>query len=48
MGWLYKKYLSADISNPAIDESYEASRNAGAAGGKLLGAGGEDFFFSST
>ena len=43
MGWLYKKELAAGISNPAIDEAYEAARNAGAAGGKLLGAGGGGF-----
>jgi galactokinase/mevalonate kinase-like predicted kinase len=27
------------VSNPAIDELYEAARRAGAWGGKLLGAG---------
>lgn len=43
MGWLYKKELATGISNPIIDEAYEAARNAGAAGGKLLGAGGGGF-----
>lgn len=41
--WLQKKELSSGISNPAIDEAYEAARKAGAIGGKLLGAGGRGF-----
>jgi D-glycero-alpha-D-manno-heptose-7-phosphate kinase len=39
-GWKYKKMLSKKISNPDIDYMYESARNAGALGGKLLGAGG--------
>jgi len=35
--------LTQKISNPAIDEIYEAGRSAGAIGGKLLGAGGGGF-----
>ena len=41
-GWLLKRELSA-VSLPSIDEAYEAGLRAGAAGGKLLGAGGGGF-----
>jgi D-glycero-alpha-D-manno-heptose-7-phosphate kinase len=41
--WKYKKRLSAEISTQRIDEIYEAACNAGAIGGKLLGAGGGGF-----
>jgi D-glycero-alpha-D-manno-heptose-7-phosphate kinase len=41
--WLLKRRLSERVSNPAIDEIYEAGRAAGAIGGKLLGAGGGGF-----
>lgn len=41
--WLYKKSLSEKISNPALDDIYEAGISAGAVGGKLLGAGGGGF-----
>lgn len=41
--WCYKKSLSEHISTPQIDEAYEAARQAGALGGKLLGAGGGGF-----
>ncbi len=41
--WLRKKSLSTGISNPLIDDAYAAARSAGAAGGKLLGAGGRGF-----
>lgn len=43
--WLLKRQLSNRISSPQIDEIYEAGRNAGAIGGKLLGAGGGGFMF---
>jgi D-glycero-alpha-D-manno-heptose-7-phosphate kinase len=36
--WMLKRSLS-DVSLPAVDEAYEAGLKAGAAGGKLLGAG---------
>jgi D-glycero-alpha-D-manno-heptose-7-phosphate kinase len=36
--WMLKRSLS-DISLPEIDDAYEAGLKAGAAGGKLLGAG---------
>jgi D-glycero-alpha-D-manno-heptose-7-phosphate kinase len=41
--WLLKRRLSNGVSNPQIDEIYEAGRAAGAIGGKLLGAGGGGF-----
>jgi len=41
--WQIKRSLTQMISNPAIDEIYDAGRNAGAIGGKLLGAGGGGF-----
>lgn len=42
-GWELKKSLAAGISNPRIDRAYAAARKAGAAGGKVLGAGGGGF-----
>jgi D-glycero-alpha-D-manno-heptose-7-phosphate kinase len=41
--WEYKKKISPQISNPQIDEIYDAARKAGAVGGKLSGAGGGGF-----
>jgi len=41
--WRLKRSLAAGISNPAIDAAYDAALAAGAAGGKLLGAGGGGF-----
>jgi len=41
--WNLKKRLSSKISNPIIDQYYEAARSAGAYGGKLCGAGGGGF-----
>jgi D-glycero-alpha-D-manno-heptose-7-phosphate kinase len=38
--WMLKRKLSPIISNAKIDEIYETGLNAGAEGGKLLGAGG--------
>jgi D-glycero-alpha-D-manno-heptose-7-phosphate kinase len=38
--WQTKKHLDRAISNPRIDEMYEAARREGALGGKILGAGG--------
>jgi D-glycero-alpha-D-manno-heptose-7-phosphate kinase len=37
--WACKKQLAGNISNSRIDEIYERARAAGAAGGKILGAG---------
>ena len=41
--WNLKKSLTSKITNRDIDEIYEAGRDAGAIGGKLLGAGGGGF-----
>ena len=41
--WVLKQSLASGISNPAINEAYDAGRKAGAFGGKLLGAGGGGF-----
>jgi D-glycero-alpha-D-manno-heptose-7-phosphate kinase len=41
--WMTKRALDESVSNPFIDEKYEAARRAGALGGKLLGAGGGGF-----
>ncbi|MDD9954347.1 MAG: GHMP kinase [Candidatus Woesearchaeota archaeon] len=42
-GWTYKKDLASGISSGNIDEYYEQARQAGAVGGKILGAGGGGF-----
>ena len=41
--WLIKRSLSNRVSSPQIDDLYAAARQAGAIGGKLLGAGGTGF-----
>jgi D-glycero-alpha-D-manno-heptose-7-phosphate kinase len=41
--WQAKRSLDGDVSNGEIDRLYELGRNAGALGGKLLGAGGGGF-----
>jgi D-glycero-alpha-D-manno-heptose-7-phosphate kinase len=41
--WQYKRALSNAVTTPAIDEIYQAAREAGAIGGKILGAGGGGF-----
>jgi len=41
--WKLKKQLSNRISNPVIDDIYDRAIEAGATGGKLLGAGGGGF-----
>ena len=41
--WLAKRLLGDKISNPEIDEIYEAARAEGAIGGKITGAGGGGF-----
>jgi D-glycero-alpha-D-manno-heptose-7-phosphate kinase len=41
--WQAKRSLSNMVTTPKIDEIYEAARDAGAIGGKLLGAGGGGF-----
>lgn len=42
-GWAWKKQLAGDISNPWLDDLYNRAIDAGAIGGKLLGAGGGGF-----
>lgn len=41
--WMLKRGLTAKITTPFIDGIYETARQAGAIGGKLLGAGGGGF-----
>lgn len=41
--WMLKKKLSSRISNNVVERIYETSREAGAIGGKLLGAGAGGF-----
>ena len=41
--WLLKRSLTQRISTASIDEIYQAGMDAGALGGKLLGAGGGGF-----
>ncbi len=38
--WMLKRSISSKISNSMIDDIYQKALNAGALGGKLLGAGG--------
>lgn len=42
-GWRIKRELADGVTTPAIDGIYSAGREAGAIGGKLLGAGGGGF-----
>ena len=42
-GWMRKKELASGVSNPKINELYNIAMENGAAGGKLLGAGGGGF-----
>ena len=42
-GWQQKRRLASGIATPRLDELYEVGRAAGAAGGKVLGAGGGGF-----
>lgn len=41
--WMLKKELTSDTSNPQIDDYYNRALQAGAVGGKLLGAGSGGF-----
>jgi len=43
-GWMLKKELASGISNAEIDGYYNKALSLGAAGGKILGAGGGGFF----
>lgn len=42
-GWMLKKKLASNVSNALIDSYYDKARDAGAAGGKILGSGGGGF-----
>ncbi len=42
-GWKFKKQMAEGISNPMIDQIYDAAMAAGASGGKISGAGGGGF-----
>ncbi len=42
-GWRLKKQFADGISNPQVDSLYAKAREAGALGGKLVGAGGGGF-----
>lgn len=42
-GFRQKRKMAANISNPLIEEIYEAAKKAGATGGKISGAGGGGF-----
>jgi len=42
-GWLEKKKMASNITNPQIDDWYYRARKHGAIGGKILGAGGGGF-----
>ncbi len=46
--WTNKRKLASKMTDPVIDEHYEAARRAGAIGGKLMGAGGGGFFMFYT
>ena len=41
--WQYKRRLSDRVSTPRIESIYQAAMDAGAIGGKILGAGGGGF-----
>ena len=42
-GWQLKRSMSPGVSNPQVEEMYAEAREAGAIGGKLIGAGGGGF-----
>jgi len=42
-GWVVKRSLSSTVANPEIEDIYLRAQEAGALGGKLLGAGGGGF-----
>jgi len=46
-GWQLKMGLASGIANPVVDLAYQRAREAGAEGGKLLGAGGGGFLLLS-
>lgn len=42
--WLLKRTFASKMTDDVLDQHYEAARQAGALGGKLIGAGGGGFF----
>ncbi|HMP91350.1 MAG TPA: hypothetical protein PKD90_00625 [Phnomibacter sp.] len=44
-GFAFKKQMTEGISDPAIEQVYQAAMQAGATGGKISGAGGGGFMF---
>ena len=40
---MLKRELADNVTTPEVDDFYQAARDAGAIGGKLLGAGGGGF-----
>lgn len=42
--WMLKRQTGAKVTTDSIDEVYKKAKDAGAIGGKLLGAGGGGFF----
>ena len=42
--WMNKRKLASNMTDSVIDEHYDAALQAGAIGGKLMGAGGGGFF----
>ena len=42
--WMIKKNLDQSVSSLNLDNIYNAAKNSGAIGGKLLGAGGGGYF----
>ena len=42
--WQHKRRLASKMTDATLDEHYAAARQAGAVGGKLIGAGGGGFF----
>jgi len=42
--WQVKKGLSAKVSSDRLDRTYQIAKEAGALGGKIMGAGGGGFF----
>jgi len=41
--WMMKRTMAAGVTTPHVDDIYQAGLDAGAVGGKLLGAGGGGF-----
>ena len=46
-GWKLKRGLASGITNDVVERNYQLAREAGAAGGKLLGAGSGGFLLLS-